>query len=177
MTRVCMRSSFFCLSLTTMMCNWGLDEETPLIEGHKGTHCLFIQTCPSISPPFSAEAGILSEASKHVDFSLALTKLAQGAPGVNELVFDREGWRGGEGKGVHFHTALICLLFNAGIKSCSFLTSRGRLADSSPAGTAVNAASLPLCFFLGGGGFSYTEFASELYCGKRKKVFTQILIP
>lgn len=68
---------------------------------HKGIHCLFIQTCPSISPPSSAEAGILSEASKHVDFSLALTKLAHGTPGVNELVFDREGWRGGGGSFPH----------------------------------------------------------------------------
>lgn len=60
---------------------------------HKGTLCLFIQTCRSIS------SGILSEAGKHVDFSLALTELAHGAAGVNELVFDREGWRGGEGRG------------------------------------------------------------------------------
>ncbi|KAI9545826.1 hypothetical protein NQZ68_033308 [Dissostichus eleginoides] len=41
-----------------------------------------------MSPPSSAETGILSEASKHVDFSLAQTKLAHGAGGVNELVCD-----------------------------------------------------------------------------------------
>lgn len=60
------------------------------------------------------EAGILSQASKHVDFSLALTKLAHGARGVNELVFDQGRLRrrrgdeggGGEAGGGHFHIDL-----------------------------------------------------------------------
>lgn len=71
------------------------------MEGHEETHGdpLFVYPdVPSISPPSSAEAGILSGASKHVDFSLALTRLAHGAAGVNELVFDSEGWSGWRGR-------------------------------------------------------------------------------
>lgn len=66
------------------------------MQGREDTqgHPLFAY--PDVS---SAEDGILSEASKHVDFSLAPTKLAHGTGGVNELVFDREGWRGGGGGG------------------------------------------------------------------------------
>lgn len=53
--------------------------------------------CPDVFPPPSAqEASILSGgASKHVDFSLARAELAAGAPGVNELMFNGEVWRGG----------------------------------------------------------------------------------
>lgn len=55
-----------------------------------------------------------SGASKHVDFSLALTKLAHGAHGVNELVLD-VGWAvGGQ----------ICRLL-LGMERCTFLSSRG----------------------------------------------------
>lgn len=79
--------------------------------------------------------------------------------------------------GVDFHTAQICLLFRAGIKRCTFLTSRGRLADSSPAGRQLT---LHHCHFVseGGGVFSYTEktLCPILPLNYRKRVFMQSLI-
>lgn len=56
---------------------------------HKGV-CVY----PDLSPCLSQD-GIFSETSKHVDFSLTLTVLAHRPGEVNELVFDREGRRGG----------------------------------------------------------------------------------
>lgn len=79
--------------------------------------CLSRRVPPCLHRP-PVEAGILSKACKHVDFSLALTKLARGARGVNELVFDqgqlrrRRGDEGGRGEGGEVISTQICILDN-----------------------------------------------------------------
>lgn len=81
-----------------------------LVEGKEETQEEPVFVCPSV-------CSILSEACKHVDFSPALTMLAHGAGGVNELVCDREKEKTEEEEEVHFQPAHICPLPRAGIKS------------------------------------------------------------